>query len=149
MSMIDAGNLAFMSAELITTEQHVEGWPQGANALWKRAAKWAKKNSTCFLWTEPDSIPTSQNWIKSIHDEYLQSKKPFLGHVYRTDKHNLPPKVMSGIGVYPENAIDVLDGCDCEQAWDMAAAEKIVPHCHNSKLIRHFWGLKEIGRAHV
>lgn len=144
MEMIKAAS-CFNHQEIIELEKPISGWPQGPNALWKRAAQWAKDNFTSFLWTEPDAVPITPNWITAIHSEYIDSRKPFMGRIYRNTKPGFGEKVMSGIGVYPANAIDLIGpAADGDIAFDMAMTPTVLPMAHDTKLIHHFWGLKDL-----
>lgn len=74
-------------------------WPRAANAMWRLAADYVKDQARCsWLWLEPDSIPMSPGWLDRIEQEYLQSKKAFMGTLY-----SIPHKHMNGVGVYPAN----------------------------------------------
>jgi hypothetical protein len=144
MKMIEAAR-CFNRQDIITLDKSISGWPEGPNALWKKAAQWAKANSTSFLWTEPDSVPITPNWITALHQEYMQAHKPFMGRVYRAHKPGFGEKLMSGIGIYPANAIDLIGiAADGDIAFDMAMTPTVLPMAHDTRLIHHFWGLRDL-----
>lgn len=144
MKMAEAAR-CFNHQELITLDKSIEGWPQGPNALWKKAAQWAKANSVPFLWAEPDAVPITPNWLTAIHQEYKAAQKPFMGRIYRANKPGFGEKLMSGIGVYPANAIDLIGiAADGDVAFDMAMTPTVMPLAHDTRLIHHFWGLKDL-----
>lgn len=141
MELLEAGNRAFRSASFITTKESVIGWPKGANALWRLAAEQCHNDHVPFLWMEPDAIPIKPDWADEIQKMYETCNKPFMGRFYRCDNPGLPSKLMSGIAVYPENAIELLGKhTQGDQAWDVAAASEVLPQAFNSALIQHFWG---------
>lgn len=143
LEMIAEGHKAFKNTGLVISKESVIGWPKGANALFKTAAKHCKEHFTSFLWLEPDCVPMRPGWAKELQREWnaRPKDKKVMGRIYSSNDSSLPARMMSGIGVYPEDAIDlighVLDG---DRAFDMAAADTLVPLCHNTKLIQHFWG---------
>lgn len=145
LELIALGNKAFKSTGLITTRESVQGWPKGANALWRLAAQHCKDYHTAFLWLEPDCVPLKAIWLRDIQQTYNECHKPFLGRIYSVDQPGMPKKMMSGIGVYPENAIDLLGtATESDKAWDVMAAETIVPLAEHTRLIHHFWGQENL-----
>ena len=91
----------FKSASIICTDEPVIGWPQGANALWLTAAKHCKGRGVPWLWLEPDAVPVKRGWLVAID----KCKGPgYFGQIYPWQGGGL--LVMSGIAVYPPNAID-------------------------------------------
>lgn len=140
-------NRAFRNAR-ITTAAPFTGWPQGANALWIAAAMHCKANGTDWLWLEPDAIPIKRGWLVSI--DKMRKGSRYFGHIYMYREQVM--KVMSGIAVYPANAIDLIGPCIKEQptkAWDVSSAEAVVPLATHTKLIHHFYGEKDLAPTFV
>jgi len=141
LEMIALGNKAFRHTGLITTKESVAGWPQGSNMLWRTTAAHCKAHRTSFLWLEPDAIPLKPGWLDQIQKAYDASKKQFLGRVYAALHEGVPPKSMSGIAVYPENVIDLVESkINWNNPWDMEISDIVVPLAESTKLIQHFWG---------
>jgi hypothetical protein len=139
---ITLANRIFRSASLVCTEAPVEGWPAGANALWRLAANHAKANNVPFLWLEPDTVPLKRGWLVSIHK---MRGSGYFGHIY--DWPEQGKQLLSGVAVYPPDAIDVIGPCiDAHptQAWDVSSADFVLRHATPTKLIQHIWGEKEL-----
>jgi FkbM family methyltransferase len=135
---------AFDKVWRLPVKAEIDGWPQGANFLFRFAATWleSKPQWTHFLWLEPDAIPITPGWMDALEMEYKCGGKPFMGE--RVDLGEKRPDVpihMSGIGIY-QNPIYQLAGEAYrahEVAWDIAAKDQILPHCYFTKLIQHYW----------
>ena len=126
------------------TKTDIDGWPQGANHMFgystcliQNAAEWPY-----FLWLEPDAIPVSPGWLNALEQEYRNGGKPFMGE--RVDLGARRPDVpvhMSGVGIYPNpivmHAGEAVRAHDV--AWDIAAKDQILPKCHFTNLIQHYW----------
>jgi len=141
-------NRAFRGASFITTAEPVTGWPAGANALWLAAAKHCKEKGVDWLWLEPDAIPVKRGWLISI--DKMRKGSRYFGHIYMYREQVI--KMMSGIAVYPPDAIDLIGPCIEEQptkAWDVSSAEAVVPLAHPTKLIHHFYGEKDLAPTFV
>jgi hypothetical protein len=145
MELLEAGNRAFRSASFITTKESVLGWPKGANALWKRAAEQCSQDNTPFLWLEPDAIPIKFGWADMIQAEYEKCGKPFMVRLYRNTNPQFPSKLISGIAVYPGNALELIgEHADGDSAWDVAAVSEVLPQAFNTPLVQHFWGQENL-----
>ncbi len=133
----------FHSIQLITTEDSVTGWPQGANALFNRAAAHCREP---WLWLEPDAIPLHPAWADIIAEEYAKCGKQFMGHIYDCAQPNLPKKMLSGVAVYPGGLHSLAPtggegwGEGAAVAFDVALASTLVPQAHHTVRIQHFWG---------
>lgn len=141
MALIPIGEV-FRSVELICTDRLVTGWPQGGNTLFLSAAEHCAATKEPFLWLEADCVPLSKDWLDRIQSVYGGG---FLGHIYECNTPGLPQRLLSGIAVYPPNAYDIIHPCvgnEPHRAWDVSAAEKILPHAADSCLFHHFWGEK-------
>lgn len=134
----------FASAEMIATDDPQSGWPQGPNWLFRTGACHAKERNAPFFWLEPDAIPLKSGWLDVLEAEYGSCGKPFMGAVLDCDQPGLPTRYLAGVAVYPPNAIDLI-GPPLENrphiAWDVAAADAVVPHSANSMRLQHFWGM--------
>ena len=126
----------FESASLIASERSVKGWPEGANALFFTALRCVTDE---FLWLEPDATPLKSDWINQIESAYSRCPGKFMGHMYDSTTQGMPKRLMSGIAVYPANAINRLEQ-SYASAWDVYNAEVMVLDGVNSPLVRHFWG---------
>jgi hypothetical protein len=142
MAAKQAADKVFKSVEIITNEKSVVGWPEGANSLFFTAAKHITDD--CWLWLEPDALPLRAGWLEAIASAYQAQGSPFMGHVYPNKKPEFPRRVMSGIAVYPADAIK--GGLFEVQAvaWDMHHAEMLVANGTPTPLIYHFWGQKDL-----
>lgn len=131
----------FKGCKVVTNDVSVEGWTAGSKSLFLTAAKWAQNNNMPFLIMETDAIPLRKGWLDAIAMEYTACGKPFMGHVYPGGAPNLPPLVMSGIGVYaPNTYTQVQEVVTAGGNWDMAMTPVVVPQAHNTNLIHHIWG---------
>jgi len=147
----------------------VSGWPQGSNSLFRMALSVVEGSARkSWLWLEPDAIPLKRGWMDAIRKEYeslptrvgmvrgtwetdtsaKSSPHPsgdhprYMGNVYVCNNPRLPNRLMSGIGVYPADALkEMIYFTKTSQAWDVEAARFLVSQCHNTKLIHHFWGI--------
>jgi FkbM family methyltransferase len=126
------------------TESDIDGWPQGANhmfgfatALIQHTREWPY-----FLWLEPDAIPICKGWLDTLEAEHKRGGKAFTGE--KVDLGTARPDVpihMSGVAIY-QNPIYMLAGEAYrahDVAWDIAAKDQILPNCHFTKLIQHYW----------
>jgi FkbM family methyltransferase len=126
------------------TQSDIDGWPEGANHMFCYATALIQhtKEWPCFMWMEPDAIPIKAGWMDQLEEEYRRAGKPFMGE--KVDLGTKRPDVpihMSGVGIY-QNPIYLLAGEAYrahEVAWDIAAKDQILPHCHFTKLIQHYW----------
>lgn len=144
VDMLSAANRTFRVASIVCTESAVSGWPVGANALWLTAAKHCHATGTDWLWVEPDAIPLKRGWLQAI-DKMRGSR--FFGHVYDCHQPGLPRQLLSGVAVYPADAVHLIGPCmDAapDRAWDVASAEAVLRHTTPTRLIQHFWGEKDL-----
>lgn len=133
----------FDKANLICTPKPVTGWPQGANALFYRAAQhvhqWVKQP---WLWLEADAIPLKPNWLDAIQDAYWKAGKPFFGHIYDCEHPPTIGKYMSAIAVYPPNALVQMSLSDVSStAFDVMNSGVMTLRGSHTPLIQHFWGM--------
>lgn len=114
------------------------------------ACRWIKECCRLpFLWMEPDCIPLVPGWLHLLAEEYEQCPFRFLGPIIdQDDQAGLPKRHLTGCAIYPNDANDVYANIPALQtdnvAWDMAAADAVLPRAKNSRLMRHFWGTREM-----
>lgn len=101
-----------------------------------------------FFWLEPDCIPLVPDWLDKIEDAYEASPMTFMGALVRQNgQPELPSIHLTGCAVYPRDAFEIYDRIDSLKtqnvAWDIEAANAVVPRTEDTKLIRHFWGTRE------
>lgn len=141
LSKLAAG--CFRHTELVATDDPQHGWPQGPNWLFRTAARYAKQRGQPFFFLEPDAVPLKPGWFDQLVAEYTASGKPFMGALLDCEQAGLPNRYLAGVACYPAHAIDII-GPPLEDrphiAWDVAAAEAVVPHAINSPRIQHVWG---------
>lgn len=144
VEILSIANRAFRHVELLSTENPETGWPRAANVMFLRAAEYCAQTARPFLWLEPDCVPISKDWLARIQSEYSGG---FLGHIYECNSPGLPRRLLSGIAVYPATAHQIIHpdvGNQPHLAWDVSAAERILPHAVDSPLFHHFWGQKDL-----
>jgi hypothetical protein len=144
VDFLTLANKIFRHVNIISLQESVTGWPRGANALFLRAAEHCAGLNEPFLWLEPDCVPLSKDWLDRIQSAYSDG---FLGHIYECNSPGLPRKLLSGVAVYPPNAYEIIHprvGNQPHLAWDVSAAEAILPTAKDSHLFHHFWGNKDL-----
>ena len=144
VDFLSLANQIFRHVTIISLEESVSGWPRGANALFLRAAHHCAELNQPFLWLEPDCVPLAADWLDRIQHAYNGG---FLGHIYECNSPGLPRQLLSGVAVYPPNAYDIIHprvGNQPHLAWDVSAAEAILPLAKDSHLFHHYWGNKEL-----
>jgi len=144
IDIITLANRVFRHVTVIALEDSIIGWPRGANALFLRAAEHCAGLNQPFLWLEPDCVPLSRDWLERIQQSYTDG---FLGHIYECNSPGLPRRLLSGVAVYPPSAYEITHpfvGNQPHLAWDVSAAEAILPTAKDSHLFHHFWGDKDL-----
>jgi hypothetical protein len=143
--VLEASNKAFRSTSVVATEGSIQGWPNGPNEMWLKAADFCREQNQPFLWLEPDAVPMCPGWLDKIHAAYEAGK--FMGHVYQPMDPKFPVNVLSAIAVYPPNAKDLVEpfiGNFPSQAWDISSIPATSAHWLHTDLIHHFWGRKDL-----
>lgn len=120
------------------------GWPQGANAMFRFAAKHIEENfGTHWLWLEPDATPLKRGWLDELDAAYRASGKRFMGCVYRSNNPAIPEPVLSGIAVYPnECALLATDATKGTGAFDVILSKMVNGDAAHTDLIQWIWGEK-------
>lgn len=143
----------FHTTEIITTDYHVQGWPEGANALFQKAAFHIEERKLGpWLWMESDCIPLKYHWLDQLETRYAQVNKPVLGAIIPCSDPKLPPQHVSGCAIYPENFWSLskaLLNHHCAMAFDLAVATLAVPLAANDPLFHCFWGTQELAPVFV
>lgn len=123
-------------------------WPGGPNYTFAELCKhmWNRKPERPWLLLEPDMLPLQRPWLKTLEEEYLEARRPFMGAW--VEHYDL----MNGGGVYPP---DVLSWCPeffatdplLQPAYDCVIAPQIVPFMHRvNHLMPHIWTSRDNGR---
>lgn len=101
-----------------------------------------------WLWLEPDCIPLKEGWLDALAVEYAASPKRFLGTHVTADQPGLPKVHLAGCAVYPADAFPLYNTMERIKteivAWDMEAANAVVPRSHHTALIQQFWGKRDL-----
>lgn len=132
---------AFKKLYILRTPDDEDGWPQGPNLLFRRAAIQIEATSPQpWLWLEPDAIPVVAYWLDAIEGEYksIDPKRPFLG--VRVEIPKIIPH-MSGVAAYPGNApslAPLLVTCR-KVAFDVNGSSQVLPKLTSTALIQHEW----------
>lgn len=149
--MVDLGWKSFMHVKWCKDYEEINSnWHEvgnhlksaaGPNSLFKQAAfEFCYTVKTPWLFWEPDAIPCRRDWFRLISDEYQNCGKPFMG--YEVTRKTHPGDVghhMSGVAVYPYNVPELANrSVQCgDTAFDIEAAEQIIPQMHPSRTIFH------------
>ena len=130
---------SFDEVDFITNGQAVNGWIPGSNSLWVAAAEHCKKlDVAAWCWMEPDAIPLRKDWADVLEHAFNNTVGDFLAAQYECKQPGLPAKMMSGIGVYPADAIDYFRFTN--EAFDVQLSRTAIDYCTHTPLIQHFWG---------
>ena len=136
----------FKSAELISTDEPLDGWPQAANAMFLKAAMHvATHQRQPFFVCEPDCIPLKSGWLDALEEAYGKCGRLFMGAFTRGTHPNYSEPVLAGCAVYPADAYQRLkDLFPCKRAWDVDTAPRVMPQAANTALIQHFFGQMDL-----
>lgn len=131
----------FREVRVTTNHVSVKGWPDGCYSLFTAAVKYIFTSwPQPFLILEPDAIPLRPGWLDALTEEYERCGKLFMGHIYGCEQPGLPSQLMSGIAIYPANAIEYLPPEPRPVHWDVQGAPAMVANGAHTPLIRHFFG---------
>lgn len=163
-AMLDIVRKHFYSVRAMIVNVGVKGWPLAANLTFRAAARQiADSYKLNWLWLEPDAVPLRATWLNELANAYQLSPRPLLGAVLDTEKtsEGLPARYMSAIAVWPQDTYGRLEAMwkdarftgpvkpakqgvaqwqNGVRAFDMIAAEYVVPRAHNTPLIHNHWG---------
>lgn len=134
----------FVEMALVTVPIAMRTWPLAPNYMFMMAGKQIHEcYKTPWLWLEPDSVPMTSNWLYRLQIEYNEQPKRFMGSFIKNGgaDPNAPMVTLSGVAVYPHDAIIALKPfCEGKAAFDMASAQYVLPRAYNSNLIHHHYG---------
>lgn len=163
-AMLEIGRKHFYSVRAMIVNVGATGWPLAANLTFRAVAR---QIYDCYkldwLWLEPDAVPLRANWLNAIADAYQHSPRPLMGAIINAEKEleGLPARYMSGVAVWPQNTYVRLEALwkdarftgpvkpskqstvqwqNTVRAFDMIAAEYVVPRAQNTPLIHNHWG---------
>lgn len=139
----DLAGDCFLATDLITNEEHVEGWIPGSNSLFKAAAQWAQDHGQSFLFLEPDAVPLVSGWLNLIEAEAdkMENCGHFVGSLVHHANPEWPNPYFEGVGVYPPWSWRLLSPhFNPNVSWTRACAPASVPGAVNSPLFQHLWG---------
>lgn len=111
----------------------------GPNGAWMSAARQMQTMRRPWLWMEPDAVPTTEGWLRTLQVRYRQQQKPFMGPVVPHFGH------MNGTGIYPWNTPAMCPRTMSESArtgwaWDMTLKPEMIHLCYDcSDLYQHAW----------
>ena len=120
------------------------------NQMFLSAAKWISECCrVSWLWLENDCVPVSSAWIQEIEMAYYTQPKKFMGPFIRqTKSETLPTVHMTGCAIYPNDAWELYRGMEALRtqnvAWDIHAADAVIPRAQDTNLIHHHWGTKDM-----
>lgn len=153
VKLLATARRVFNAVEMITTPFSLpdERWPIGPNWMFETALRHLSKKPGCpaWLWLEPDCVPMRTSWLSELETAYARCQKLFMGQVVVPGRQGLPLKMLSGVAVYPGDArllatlLRVVVQNKTRAAWDVAAADLLVPLSHHTKLIWNFIGEKD------
>lgn len=134
---------SFNSVSCYSTEQHVEGWIPGSNALFKLAAKIACEWNKSFLLVEPDAVPIKDGWVDAIAIAFASCGKDYMGALVSHQQEGFPSPYMEGVAVYNQDTHLLLEPLIGDTvSWTFSCAKAVVPRAINSPLFQHLWGEK-------
>ncbi len=141
-ALINAANESFDNSRVITNEQPVAGWIPGSNSLWRTAARYCQiAGVKRWLWLEPDAVPLKPDWAVELELRSNFFPNRYLACLYPSDFLGVGRTMMSGIAVYPTNAI--LDLPDNDNGAFDVQLSRTVSAVH-TPLIQHFWGQPDL-----
>ena len=91
-----------------------------------------------FLWLEPDCTPLSAGWLAKLAAAYENQPKPFMGNRMKIagDKDKPEYYFMSRVGIYPNNAVEVIFDDERQTFFEIAVGQTIVPKLGSTKLLQ-------------
>jgi hypothetical protein len=141
VEVMELAGQVFGEVRLVTNPTSVIGWPDGCYSLFNTATKYISEHwPQPFLILEPDAIPLKPGWLDQIEQAYQKSGTPFMGCIYDAPGFGSHGKCMSGIAVYPPNAVTLLPPCPLPVPWDMYGADVMTGNGSHTPLIKHFFG---------
>lgn len=146
----DRASSVFKSVELTATPFSLpdEKWPFGPNWMFETMLHWQsrQREPMPFLWLEPDCVPLKEGWLKALQDAYAGTAKrrPFMGNIILPGLPKLPPKMLSGVAIYPPDCHTRLLKAVVQRrqqgAFDVTTADLSIPNSAHTALIHNFIG---------
>lgn len=132
----------YAETAIIPVSESESGWPKASNAMFRIASAHARE---CFrlpwLWLEPDCVPLVPSWLDQLAVHYNQCPKKFMGNIIKSNQANMPSAHVAGCAIYPTDAGTTLaEHTKGAMAWDIAAAQFMVPRTYDCGLIHHHYG---------
>lgn len=120
-----------------------ERYPRGSTWGFINIARQMLPLRADFLLMEPDMVPLTKDWFWRLHDEWMNCKWPYFGHLEPAHPSGGYPKHMAGCGVYHHEVFRYFPFNRLDQAWDVALAEHVVPLAKQSVCIQQVFGATE------
>lgn len=163
-AMLNIVRADFHSVRAMIVNVGVKGWPLAANLSFRAVARQINEFYRLpYCWVEPDAVPLRATWLNEIADAYARSPRPFMGAIIDTEKpaEGLPQRYVSAIGVWPQDTymrlgemwkdarftgpvkpskLGVAQFQNSVRAFDMIAADYLVPRTQHTNLVQSFWG---------
>jgi hypothetical protein len=163
-AMLDLVRSDFYSVRAMIVRTGVKGWPLAANLSFRAVARQVSEFYRLpYCWLEPDAVPLRATWLDDLADAYAHSPRPFMGAIIDNENptEGLPPRYVSAIGVWPQDTyarledlwkdarfngpvkpskLGVAQWQNSVRAFDMIAADFLVPRTHHTSLVQSFWG---------
>ncbi len=123
-------------------------WKAINNVFTQTADHISKSFRWPFLWFEPDTVPTMQNWLPKLVAAYGQQPKTYMGPMLKIATAGKPDAfIMARCAVYPVNAIQHSPIADAP--YEVTSAVNVLPKLTTTKLIQHTLILNEDDLAKV
>lgn len=92
-----------------------------------------------FFWLEPDCVPLREGWWEDLQKEF-DGTVPFVGAFVPANTCTV--EHMTGCGFYRKDAATVAPSLmkfGKVGAWDVDAADEVLPNFKNTPLVHHYW----------
>jgi hypothetical protein len=136
----------FPKVSVLRGEHFAQGWPAGANALWRSAMEDAlglhllglTGGAEGVLTFEPDCVPMTKDWIDALSQEYRSRSKPIVGNVHMIgdDPH------INGNAIFPitlaRDRPELLQ-TPPDVAWDYYHRVAIMNQAQDTNLITQYY----------
>jgi hypothetical protein len=120
-----------------------ERYPRGSVWGFWHIAQWACSRGVDFMLMEPDAIPLTASWWSRIHQEWQDSKWPYIGHIEPAHPSGGYRQHMAGCGIYHHDVWRHVDTSRLDLAFDVALGEHVVPLAQQSLCIQQVFGGSE------
>lgn len=113
--------------------------PQHINKTFNQVATAVRSNFKWpFLWLEPDCTPLTQGWLAKLTAAYETQPKPFMGNRMKIagDKDKPEYFFMSRVGIYPNNAVEIIFDDERPTFFEIAIGQSVIPKLAPTKLLQ-------------